>query len=82
MSCFNIGDTVFWFLVESTSGNVYPDWLHLCSGKVIWKHPHEEIIHVHCEGETQLYVMLDSRRHVFSDKAAAIERITSRIKGF
>jgi len=82
MSHFDIGDTVWWFFVDSTTGNVYPDWLHLCSGKVIWKSPYEEIMHVYCEGETNLHVMLDDSRHVFSDKVTAIERIISRIRGF
>lgn len=80
MRNFNIGDIVWWFCVESTSGNVYPDWLHICSGSVVWKSPHEEIMHVYCSGETSINVLLDDSRYVFSSRETAFECMYSRLK--
>ena len=81
MRDFNIGDTVFWFCVDSTSGNVYPNWLNICSGKVVWKSPYEEIMHVYVDGESSIHVLLDDSRHVFSSKETAFECMYSRLKG-
>ncbi len=82
MSCFNIGDTVFWFCIDSTTGNVYPDWLNICTGKIVWKSPFEEIMHAYVDGECSIHVLLDDNRHVFYDKETALECIMSRIRGF
>jgi hypothetical protein len=80
MSFYNLNDEVWFFYVESTSGYLYPDWLDLCKGRVIWKSPYEEIMHVYIDGEKYIHILLDDIRHVFSSKKEALESISNRLR--
>lgn len=80
MGSFEVGNIVWWFCVESTSGNVYPDWLNIVSGKIVWKSSYDEIMHAYVDGESSIHVLLDDGRHVFSSKETAFECIYSRLR--
>jgi hypothetical protein len=79
MGSYNIGDEVWWFGCESTKGNVYPDWLHLFKGRVVWKSPHEEIIHVYENGCSSIAILLDDAKRVFDSRENALIAMSSRI---
>ena len=79
MSIYEIGDVVWWFCMDGSNGNVYPEWLTICSGKVIWKSPDEEIMHVYCPGQTYVHILLDDNRFVFPSKKDALDAMKLRL---
>lgn len=79
MRPFQINEEVWWFDCQSTTGNVYPKWLNLFNGKVIWMSPDEEIMHIHIEGSRTLREVLEDEKFVYRSKEQAIDAIISRI---
>lgn len=82
MSNFKLGDEIWFFYNESTTGNVYIDWLHLVHGKVVWVPPYEELLHIHVPGETQLLIVLDDKTKVYPNKLHAIEALAIKLGEF
>jgi hypothetical protein len=79
MSYFKLNDEVWWFSADSSRDNIYPDWINLRTGKVIWLSQIEEIMHVYIDGEPYIHVLLNDDTHVFRCKESALHAINKRI---
>ncbi len=81
MNEFKVGDDVWYFYYNSMKGYIYPRWMHLLHGKVVWIKPDEEIIHVYVDGQETISVLLELVDCVFHSKKAAINSMLLRLQG-
>lgn len=74
-----MNDVVWWFHCQSSSGNVYPSWLNLCTGRIVWISPTEYIVHIYSEGMVDISVVFYGTNEIFESKISAIRALSARL---
>lgn len=80
MSNYKVGDTVHWFFCDSPSGNIYPNWMRLFTGTIVWIKPDEEIVHVYREGHETIHTLLDGHDYIFPTQQKAVDYMTDQLR--
>ncbi len=82
MNEFNIGDQVWFYeIYTGERGILYPNWVCLQKGLVVWLKDDEEIMHVYQDGNTDIRVILAIKNSAFHTKEDATNYFISILNG-